>query len=277
MAAVEDAAPVVVEAPQSDPQARVPVPEVRHARDDRATGAQPSGEILEQRLRLTHVLEHVGGDDDVVPAAHLVGDTVLEVGLHERVDPVAHTGMLLDIHAGDLVAVDAQLGRQRAVGASEVQHPRGPAIGEPGQDPPVRRVGVELPLVRATRERHLPRPEAHLLGAIPQHLPRHVLGVLDAVHVADLVAVVRRDRNLLQPLPRLEQLQDDLRVEVEAVRVLVERDRAERVDAVGAVPAVPLAEVGADHGVLEPRQDPVPHVLVERHPTPAGRARLHHP
>jgi hypothetical protein len=51
-----------------------------------------------------------------------------------------------------------------------------------------------------------------------------VLGVPDAVDVADLVAVVGGDRHLDDPLPGVEQLDDDLGVEVEVVRVEREPD-----------------------------------------------------
>src|SRR5207244_9698954 len=92
-----------------------------------------------------------------------------------------------------------------------------------------------------------------------------VARVRDALHVADLVAVVRGDRELFDALPGFVELEDDLGVEVETVRVALERNPLQRCDTVGAVPAVPLAEIHADDGILNWREDPIADVLVERH------------
>ena len=61
---------------------------------------------------------------------------------------------------------------------------------------------------------------------VPQRRQHDVLRVLHAVHAADLVAVVGRDRQLDDALPGVQQLDDDLGVEVEVVRVEPERDLA---------------------------------------------------
>ena len=100
----------------------------------------------------------------------------------------------------------------------------------------------------------------------------HVARVAHPVDVADLVAVVRRDRHLGDALAGAVQLQDDLGVEVEAVGVGDERHVGEGIDAVGAVAGVPLAErEAAARGVLEAGEDAVADELVHRH---APGARL---
>ena len=73
------------------------------------------------------------------------------------------------------------------------------------------------------------------------------------------------------------QPEDDLGVEVEVVGVGHQVEVAESVHPVGAIAAVPLREVQAGQPVLEPGQDSVADVLVERHPAGAGTAGLDHP
>ena len=53
---VEDPSPVVVESSDRDPYARVPVPEVRHADDQRSTGCKAGPHLLEDPLGRTDVL-----------------------------------------------------------------------------------------------------------------------------------------------------------------------------------------------------------------------------
>ena len=57
----------------------------------------------------------------------------------------------------------------------------------------------------------------------------------------------------------------------------VEVEVAQGLDPVGPVAAVPLAEPGARHRVLEGRQDAVADVLVQRHAALEGPAADHHP
>ena len=119
--------------------------------------------------------------------------------------------------------------------------------------------------------------EAHLAEPEPDYVDGDVAGVLHPVDVTDLIAVVRRDRHLGEALLLAEQTQDDLGVEVEVVRVGLEVEVGEGVDPVGAVPAVPLAEVESGHGVLDAREDLVADELVERHAALAGVALDDHP
>ena len=114
------------------------------------------------------------------------------------------------------------------------------------------------------------------MRTVAKHIARDESRVFEPVDVGDLGPVEGRDRHLVDPPPRLVQLHDDLGVEVEVVGVALERNRTQRVDAVSAVAAVPLAEVGADHRVLEPGEHLVADELVERHPAAARGARFHH-
>src|SRR3954453_4218353 len=73
---------------------------------------------------------------------------------------------------------------------------------------------------------------------VRQSFPHTVEGVRDAVHVADLVPVVRRDRDLLDAESLADELDDDLRVEVPVVRQPPERELLQGADGVGPVAAV---------------------------------------
>ena len=118
--------------------------------------------------------------------------------------------------------------RDVAAGATDVEHAR------PGahrlDDPMVRRerrllLGVlghrrVRVLGRCSRPASCRRNSMHALD--------YVLGVLEAVDVRDLVAVVGRDRHLLDAEAARLELDDDLRVEVEVVAVGFERDLRQR-------------------------------------------------
>ena len=106
----------------------------------------------------------------------------------------------------------------------------------------------------------------------------HVPGVPEAVHAANLVAVVRGNRHLGDAAAGQHQLDDDLGVEVEDVRVVPERNPRKRRDAVGAEAGVELRQLRAEQPVLQEREDLVPDELVERHaalaaPTPGTSMR----
>src|SRR5262245_42367901 len=91
------------------------------------------------------------------------------------------------------------------------------------------------------------------------------------------VAVIGRDRHLDDAKPGGLKLEDDLDVEVEAVRVRLERDVPQRIRAVGAVPGVPLAEIHSCKRVLDAGQDAVAEVFVSGHATTARAAWGEHP
>jgi len=76
--------------------------------------------------------------------------------------------------------------------------------------------------------------------------------------------------------PRVDQSEDDLRVEVETVRIRLHGKLLQGRHSIGAVAAVPLAQLGTRHRVLVTGQDLVAHVLVQGHATLAGGAASHH-
>jgi hypothetical protein len=93
-----------------------------------------------------------------------------------------------------------------------------------------------LGVVGLTGEGELTGAEAHLVSAVTGHVPADVPGIPHAVDVADLIAVIGRDRYLDNPLDGLEELDDHLGVEVEAVVVAVERHVAQSSDGVRRYP-----------------------------------------
>ena len=203
-------------------------------------------------------------------------DAEVEVGLDEAVDPLLHALVGDEVHAGDVVARFAQPLGQHAVRAAEVEDaPRRP-VAQPAEDDVVRAARALLELVGLAVERELAAAEAHLVGAVAEDVTGDVPGVAETVHVADLVAVVGGDRDLDDALPGLEQLHDDLRVEVEVVVVAVEGEVPQGGDRVGPVARVPLRERRAGGDVLDPGEDLVADVLVERHAAPAGGPLVEH-
>ncbi len=151
----------------------------------------------------------------------------VEIGLVEVGQPLAHALVLFDVDTDHLVAERLDARTELAVGAAEVEHPRRRPQLQPAEDAPVRGGGVVLDGVRVLGEGLLAGAEPHLVRPVPQDVLGDVLGVLHAVDVADLVAVVGGDRDLRDPEPCLVQLDDDLGVEVEAVDVVVERQLGE--------------------------------------------------
>ena len=141
----------------------------------------------------------------------------------------------------------------------------------------MRTVLAGLELVLLVEGDAAPVTEAGLLEPVGNHVLGDVGGVAHTVHVADLIAVVGGDGYLGDPHARIVQLDDDLGVEVEPVRVPLERELLEGGHRVGPVPRVELGQLGAQGGILEAGQDPVAHVLVERHPAPACRSLDHDP
>jgi hypothetical protein len=133
--------------------------------------------------------------------------------------------------------------------------------------PVPRRLHVVLPVVE----------DAEPVEAAAQRGEHHVCRVLDPVDAADLVAVVGRDGDLGHPEPGHQELDDDLRVEVEDVRIALERQRTERRHPVGAESRVELRQARTQHPVLEPGEDLVADELVERHAAAPRRAGDQHP
>src|SRR2546430_17421480 len=89
---------------------------------------------------------------------------------------------------------------------------------------------------------------------------QHVLGVAESVHPTDFVSVVGRDRNFLDAGASQQQLDDDLRIEVEHVRVEQKRNATQCCDSVSAIAGVKLGQRGSQKSVLHPRE----HLVAER-------------
>ena len=102
------------------------------------------------------------------------------------------------------------------------------------------RRGIELAVVE----------EAQILEARSESGPGDVPRIGQAVHPAEFFAVIGGDGQLLDPLLRQYELNDDFRVEVEIVRVQAERDPAQRVHRVDPITGVKLAESQPQEAVL---------------------------
>ncbi len=75
----------------------------------------------------------------------------------------------------------------------------------------------------------------------------------------------------------MRRLNEHLGVEAEVERVAQERDLPQQAVRVRAVARVQLRQMGAEDAVLDRGQEPVRHVLVERHPALSGHSRLRQP
>ena len=106
--------------------------------------------------------------------------------------------------------------------------------------------------------------------------PADVPGVVQAVDMADLVPVKGRDGQFADAQPGDDELDDDLRVEVEIVGVEIKGHRGQGPGGVQPVAAVKLAQPGAEQQVLEAGEDLVAHELVQRHAAAQGAAPVEH-
>ena len=106
--------------------------------------------------------------------------------------------------------------------------------------------------------------------------PADVPGVVQAVDMADLVPVEGRDGQFADAQPGDDELDDDLRVEVEVVGIEVKGHGCQGPGAVQPVAAVELAQSGAEQQVLEAGEDLVAHELVQRHAAAQGPAPVEH-
>ena len=118
--------------------------------------------------------------------------------------------------------------------------------------------------------------EVNPVGSGPHHRRDAVHGVGDAVHVADLVPVIRGDGHLDDLLLSGQELDDDLCVEMEIVGVVLERNLSQHRDAIGSVSRVELSQICVEEAVLDCREDPVPQALVQWHASAPGGSPRHH-
>src|SRR4051794_30129283 len=92
----------------------------------------------------------------------------------------------------------------------------------------LRWVDVELPVEK----------EVHLVKAGAEHCLEDVPGILHPVDVTDFLAVVRRNWQLGDSQLLQDQLNDDLGIKMEIVRVLLKWDLRQSGSGVEAIPAV---------------------------------------
>ena len=184
---------------------------------------------------------------------------------------------LAEVELGDLVAHGTEASGAGTFGVAQVQYPDRPSGTQQGADPVVRAVLSLGGFVVGIEGDATPVPEAGLLEPVGEDILHHVERIARSVHVADLVAVVRGNGNLGDAHAGVMELDDDLGVEVEPVRVPFERNLLQCADRIGAIAGVELGETGPERHVLESGQDPVAHELVQRHAPLPGRPLDHHP
>ncbi len=154
------------------------------------------------------------------------------------------------VNARDAVSVLRQLGGEESFAAPDVQN----VVLSASEAPRIVVAGILALFNRIMNEiflefRETPHRPAGLLVA--PHRPDHVPGILEPVHVADLVAVISRNRHFLDPVALVMQLDDDLGVEVEIIRHPREIDLPQRVQIVGAIAAVKLRQIHPQRAVFE--------------------------
>ena len=223
------------------------------------------------------MLQHIGEDGDVEATPNLVGQPGAEVGLEELVDAIHHPVVLCDVDARDVMAQAASFVGERTVGTPDIEYTPGRRLAQPGEQRSVRASGCVLQLIRLGRERQLTGTEPELVKPVPGDIHDDVAGVGEPVDMTDLVAVVGRDRHLEDALLRLPELDDDLGVEVEPGRVPLKRDVGQGIDAIGAIAAVPLAEIETRQMILDGGENAVADELVDRHPSGTRRTFGQHP
>ena len=172
-----------------------------------------------------------------------------------------------------------QLARDAARSGADVDHRRARRDRIEGELVAAGVAELQIVVRVVLRAHRLEAPLVEKAGTVrdvSQRREHHVLRVLHPVHAADLVAVVRRNRELDDPLAGVDQLDDDLGVEVKEVRVQAVGNLLQRRDRVDAIAAVKLGEARAEQQVLRPGQDAVADELVERHPALERREPAHH-
>src|SRR5512141_1307807 len=107
--------------------------------------------------------------------------------------------------------------------------------------------------------------EPHSVQAVDDDVTDDIARVLHPVYVADLVAVIGRDRDLDDPLAAIEELDDDLGVKVKSVPVVNEWEFRKGRHVVCAVSGMDFTQVRPEQRILDTREDAVAEPLVRGH------------
>ena len=159
-------------------------------------------QLLDERFRRREMLDHVEQQDVVVVRGIHRRNTVVEIVKHERVELHARAEWILVDASDAAVPLTAQHGADVSAGTAQIEHAR--ARGHDFERRRMRARVIELRLVLRVAScgcavEAAVVEQAELLRPRHQHRLRHVPRVLEAVHTADFVAVVGRDRQLGDP------------------------------------------------------------------------------
>ena len=108
-----------------------------------------------------------------------------------------------------------------------------------------------------------------------QHGAEDIPGVAQPIHVTDLVTIESRDGNFFDRQPCKVQLNDDVRIEVEIVRIAFERNGSQGAGGIQPIAAVKFAQLCAERPILKGGQQLIADPLVLWHAF--GRAPAPHP
>ena len=275
MSAVEDPCLSVVELAEQEHATLDEEPYIRRGEHERlGTVIEAAAELLEEALGLLEVLENVQ-QEQVIVLPHVEFESLsVEIGL-ENFDTGPGFGRRVSVHHRHLAPLEREEARHTARTGSEIQHfgtrghrlqgvgvARGIAELQGVWGVALRRDWVQRSLVEeSSAVRHVPHRRNH-----------HLLRVAHAVQRADLRSVIDGNWQLPDADARIQQLENDLGIEMEVVRIELEPDLLERLYRVHPVAAVQISETGPEQNVLHGRQNPVAGEFVEGHGHPAQRA-----
>src|SRR5256885_5962329 len=135
----------------------------------------------------------------------------------------------IPVHPGDAATSPDQFGPDVTIAATNIENM--PAWTRCGDGSSVRRFISELQIVGFLRRIDVELPvekQIQLMEPCPEHCSKNVCRVFQSIHVADFIAVERRNRQLSDPQFFQHELNDDLRIEMKIVRISFKWNLAER-------------------------------------------------
>src|SRR5882724_4218646 len=149
----------------------------------------------------------------------------------DKIDLLRPLGRMrhIPVHPGDAATSPDQFGRDVPLAATNIENM--PAGTRCGDSSGVRGFVSELQIVGFLRRIDVELPvekQIHLMTARAEHCSKNVCRVFQSIHVADFAAVKCRDRQLDDPQFLQHELNDDLGVEMEIVRVALKRNLNKR-------------------------------------------------